>query len=258
MPDVSATTVPAKKPASPITWGPVAAVVVTVIIYFASQFFGGLIILVAAKLMGINQSQVSTWVDQVGPQFFFIVLVEGFSIGVLLLFLKTRKAGVKTLGLTKPHWKDLAWVFIGFAIYMPLLIAIMAAVKTWFPQVNLEQQQQIGFQNAHGIALVPVFISLVILPPIAEELMTRGFLFLGLASKLPVIIAAIVTSLIFAIAHLQAGSGAPLLWTAAIDTFLLSLVLILLRQKTGRLWSSIGLHMLKNSIAFLTLFIFLS
>jgi len=55
---------------------------------------------------------------------------------------------------------------------------------------------------------------------------------------------------------LQARSGQPLLWVAGIDTFILSLVLIYLREKTDSLYASIGLHMLKNTIAFLGLFVF--
>ncbi|MEO5627875.1 MAG: type II CAAX endopeptidase family protein [Candidatus Saccharimonadales bacterium] len=241
-----------------VTWGPLVAVVVTVIIYFLAQFLGSAIILTVAHIKGLQGEALSAWVEQTGPQFFYIVSVEAMTLLVLWLFLRQRKASFKTLGLTKPKWADLGYVLVGFGMYLPILIAVMAAVKLWFPEVNVDQQQQIGFQQAHGLALVVVFVSLVLLPPITEEILARGFLFLGLRSKLPVIWAALLTSLIFASAHLQFGSGAPLLWVAAIDTFVLSLVLVFLRQKTGRLWSSMGLHMLKNSIAFMALFIFMT
>jgi membrane protease YdiL (CAAX protease family) len=46
-----------------------------------------------------------------------------------------------------------------------------------------------------------------------------------------------------------------LLYIAAIDTFTLSLILVYLREKTGGLWSSMGLHAIKNGIAFVSLFI---
>ena len=257
MPDVSATTVP-EKPKNPITWGPISAVIVTVVVYFLAQFLGSIAIILVGKGQGFNHAQLLAWVDQTGPQFFYTALVEGLTLGILWLFLKHRKASFKTLGLTKPQIKDLAYVGLGFVMYFPILIGVLGAAKLWFPQLNLEQQQQIGFHSAHGLALVVVFISLVVLPPISEEILTRGFLFLGLKTKLPVFWAAIVASSIFASAHLQAGSGAPLLWAAAIDTFVLSMVLVFLRQKTGRLWAGIGLHMLKNCIAFAALFIFMS
>ena len=99
-----------------------------------------------------------------------------------------------------------------------------------------------------------VFISLVLLPPVVEEIVARGFLYTGLRSKLPKIVAALITSALFAAAHLQWGSGAPLLWVAALDTFTLSLVLVYLREKTGGLAASMGVHMLKNGLAFVVLF----
>lgn len=257
MPDISAShTVPKKEPASPITWGPAAAIIVTITVYFLAQFFGAVVILATGKALGFTGRQLQDWLEQVGPQFFYIFVVQAATLGALWLFLHRRKAGFKTLGLIKPQWRDLGFALLGFAIYFPVLIATTVAVKAWFPSINLDQEQQIGFDNAHGLALAVVFVSLVILPPIAEEILARGFLFLGLRKKLPLIWAAILTSAIFASAHLQFGSGAPLLWTAAIDTFILSLVLVFLRVKTGRLWAPIGLHMLKNGLAFMVLFIF--
>jgi membrane protease YdiL (CAAX protease family) len=67
--------------------------------------------------------------------------------------------------------------------------------------------------------------------------------------------AVILTSLIFASAHLPEGGAAGLLYIAALDTFILSLVLIYLREKTGGLWASITLHAIKNGIAFVALFV---
>ncbi len=240
----------------PITWGPLMAVAFTVIMYFLSQFLGSLIILGIANGKGWTADQIEQWVDQTNVQFFYVLIVEATTLGLLAIFLKTHRASFKTLGLTKPQWVDAAYALIGFGMYFPIVIISSLVMKQWFPQIDLDQQQQIGFESARGAALILVFASLVILPPVTEEIVTRGFLFLGLKSKLPLFAAATITSLIFAMAHLQFGSGAPLLWSAAIDTFILSLVLIFLRQKTGRLWAPIGLHMLKNGLAFAALFIF--
>ena len=54
---------------------------------------------------------------------------------------------------------------------------------------------------------------------------------------------------------MEFGSGQPLLWVAALDTFTLSMVLCYLRQETDSLWPGILLHALKNCIAFITLFV---
>lgn len=242
-----------------ITWGPVAAVSITIATYFLSQVFGSFIIMGLAWAKGYNDAQLNDWVKQVGPQFLYILAAEACTLGILAAFLHRRKASFKTLGLVKPRWLDLGYSLMGFGIYFPVLVVTSLAVRAWFPQVNLDQQQQVGFLGAEGfLPLTLTFISLVVLPPIAEEIMARGFLYLGLKSRLPRIWAVIITSIIFAVAHLQFDSGAPLLWSAAIDTFILSLVLIYLREVTNSLWASIGLHMIKNGIAFAALFIFVT
>jgi membrane protease YdiL (CAAX protease family) len=94
-----------------------------------------------------------------------------------------------------------------------------------------------------------------VLPPIVEETVFRGFIFTGLRGKLKFVWAAVLTSLLFATAHLEFGSGKPLLWVAGLDTFTLSLALCYLREKTGSLWPGILLHALKNGVAFLSLFV---
>ena len=140
-------------------------------------------------------------------------------------------------------------ISIGYTVLLSLATHI-------FPTINVNQKQQLGFQNSSGsLDLFLTFVSLVVLPPLVEETVFRGFIFTGLRSSLKWWWAAFITSLIFATAHLEFGSGQPLLWSAAIDTFTLSLVLCYLRQKTDSLWPGILLHALKNCIAFVALFI---
>ena len=85
--------------------------------------------------------------------------------------------------------------------------------------------------------------------------MARGLLYSSLKKAMPIAGAAVITSLIFAAAHLPEGGAAGPLYVAAIDTFILSLVLVYLREKTGSLWSSITLHSFKNGVAFVLLFV---
>jgi membrane protease YdiL (CAAX protease family) len=91
------------------------------------------------------------------------------------------------------------------------------------------------------------FVTLVVLAPIAEETLFRGYLYGKLKGHVPAIIAAIATSLLFGVAHMQ--------WNVGIDVFILSLVLCGLRSLTGSIWSGILVHMIKNAIAFYFLFI---
>jgi membrane protease YdiL (CAAX protease family) len=60
---------------------------------------------------------------------------------------------------------------------------------------------------------------------------------------------------VFGLPHLAQGGDAGPLWIAFIDTFILSMVLVWLREQTGNLWAGIVLHAIKNGIAFVSLFI---
>lgn len=86
--------------------------------------------------------------------------------------------------------------------------------------------------------------------------MVRGFLYSSLKKAMRLIPAALLTSALFAAAHLPEGGAAGPLYVAALDTFVLSLILIYLREKTGSLWASITLHAFKNGVAFMALFVF--
>ena len=243
-----------------ISWKPLETVGVTLAIYFVTQFIGALLIYGVLSLAGWSEARITDWLENAAlAQFLFVIFIEILSVWLLILFLKRRKASLKTVGLVrKPLWSDIGYALTGFGAYFLLFLAASSIAQGLFPGLNVDQKQQIGFEGAHGGALLLVFISLVILPPIVEEIMIRGFLYSGLRKWIPKIWAVLITSGLFAVAHLQADSTEPLLWIAAIDTFTLSLVLIYLKEKTGSLWASIGLHMLKNSIAFLALFVFTS
>lgn len=240
-----------------VNWSPLESAAITLFIFFIAEVIGLLLIYAVPLMLGWSNTRVSNWIDNsVVGQFVITIAIELVTTLLLLNFLKRRLASVKTIGLNRaPVWKDLGYVLLGFAMYFITYLVIIDLVKALIPSINLDQQQQLGFENPSHWQLPLVFISLVVLPPIVEELLVRGFLYTGLKKGLPMVWAVLFTSGLFAIAHLQAGSGAPLLWVAAIDTFVLSLVLIFLKERTGSLWASIGLHMLKNGIAFISLFV---
>jgi membrane protease YdiL (CAAX protease family) len=135
-------------------------------------------------------------------------------------------------------------------------LVILTVATHLFPSLNAKQKQDLGFQNVHGAQdMVLTFLSLVVLPPLAEETVFRGFIFTGLRERFKWVWALVITSLLFGIAHLEFGTGQPLVWVAGLDTFCLSLVLCYLREKSDSLWPGILLHAVKNGIAFVALYI---
>ena len=245
------------KTTTQVTWGPLAAILVTLGIFFGGQLLGGLVISVWPMLLGWSNPRITEWFSNstVG-QFLLIATIQLVTFFLLYWFIRYRRATLQAIGLIKPRMRDVGYALAGFAAYLPAYILTVVVLTRLIPSLNVDQPQQIGFQGATtGPELLLVFFALVVLPPLIEEMLARGFLFSGLKTKLPLMAAALLTSVVFAAPHLQIGSGEPLLWVAFIDTFILSVVLVYMRVKSGGLWASIGLHAIKNSIAFVALFV---
>ncbi len=243
--------------AATINWSPWLAVLFVVAVYFLSQIIAATALSVYPALRHWSSAQASNWLNTaITAQFFYVLIAETLVIGALYWFLKLRGRGWSAIGFRRPTWRDLGWGLMIAPLYYITYIIIATAGAALIPELNTTQAQQLGFNNPHGVAqLALTFISLVILPPLVEETLMRGYLYGSLRKSMPKLGAALVTSTIFASAHLEFGSGAPLLWIAALDTFVLSLFLVWLRERTGSLWAGMLLHGLKNGVAFAALFI---
>jgi membrane protease YdiL (CAAX protease family) len=153
------------------------------------------------------------------------------------------------VGLSRQvNWADVKKAAATFILYMVVLVGVMSLFSFLFPDLS-EQEQNLGFDKTGNSwwQLAVIFVSLVIVPPVAEELIMRGFLFGRLRQKLPFWPVSIIVSLVFAVAHGQVN--------VALDTFVLSMFLCNLREKTGAIWSPIIVHMLKNLLGFTLVFV---
>lgn len=237
---------------------PVIAVFVTVALYFLAQIIGVNLLAIFLAVQGWTIDEIQSWLDEaVVGKFIARFIVAAVGIWLVYGVLKIIGATWQSIGLKRTRIKDLFYALAGYGWYLLFYFIAAAAAAYLFPAIDFDQSQELGFSTAAtGNELVLIFMSLVLLPPLYEEILMRGFLLKGLRNKLSKPIAAIIVSILFAAGHLQWGSEAPLLWVAAIDTFVLSMVLVYLREKTGSLWPAIGLHTIKNFVAFMLLFVF--
>ena len=166
-----------------------------------------------------------------------------------------RSATREDLGVTRlPSWLDIVLAPAGLIVYMLISASVLYLFSVLAPDINLKQAQDIPFSNlTHQYEYILAFLTLVILAPIAEELLFRGYLFGKMKKHAPFWLATIITSVLFGGLHLI--GGASLQWNVAADTFALSLVLCSLRQITGNIWAGVLLHMIKNGVAYYFLFI---
>ncbi|HJP81403.1 MAG TPA: type II CAAX endopeptidase family protein [Candidatus Saccharimonadales bacterium] len=163
--------------------------------------------------------------------------------------LKKRATTRKQLGFTGlPTWLDLGLGPAGYVIYAIIGNIVIKLIAALIPGFDDAQAQDIGFQNlSMQYEYIFAFITLVVVAPVAEEVVFRGYLYGRLRGHLPLWVAMVATSALFGLAHFQ--------WNIAIDVFVLSMVACSLREVTGSIWAGILLHMIKNGIAFYFLFI---
>lgn len=247
------------KPSSTVVpWGGGRALFGTILSFYGAQEVASLIIGLYIGARGWNDAQVTDWISSVPAQFGYTLVVEALTVAIVwLLVRKYAWEKIKVgLGLLKPRWRDLGYMAVAFVVYYALYVLLLSVTNAIMP-IDTDQKQDIGFETAHSfIPLALTFVSLVILPPLVEELVFRGFLFGGLRRAFSPVITALIVSILFALPHSWQSTDGSTLWNAAIDTFALSLVLCYLREKTGAIWAGVGLHALKNLVAFLAIFIF--
>ncbi|MEI9913527.1 MAG: type II CAAX endopeptidase family protein [Candidatus Saccharibacteria bacterium] len=244
-----------KAPKPTVKWNPWLGVVFVLVIYVLSQVVG-LTTLLYPLLHGWSSARSTNWLNNsIYAQFFYLVIVEGFTVLAVLKLLKWYKVDKKVIGLRRPKLKDPLYALLAVPVYYLLYVIAVGVAGYFFKGLNVSETQNVGFNSVHGVAeLAVTFISLVVLPPIAEEILVRGLLYSSLRKGLPQIAAALVTSVIFASAHLPEGASG-LLWIGFIDTFILSMVLVYLRERTGGLWSGMALHAIKNGVAYYVLYL---
>jgi len=194
-------------------------------------------------LGGINPAILST---VTGAVVYTLTLLMVIGLPMLVKNYRTTK---KDVGLEKlPTWIDLLLAPAGFLVYIFLSAILILLATQFFTFFDADQVQDTGFnQLGQGYEYLLAFVTLVIIAPVAEEILFRGYLFGKLMKHMPIWVAILITSALFGLAH-----GA---WNVGIDVFALSIVLCLLRLTSKSLWPAILLHMMKNGLAFYLLFI---
>lgn len=151
------------------------------------------------------------------------------------------------LGLIKPPksiWPRIALGLLAFIVFSSLLSVVAESV---WPNFEADQEQNLGLGEFGGsVEYLGAFVLLVIAAPITEELVFRGILFAGWRRH-GFVMAAAFSSLLFGLAHWQPN--------VALATFVLGWLLAWLYERSGSLWAPIGLHALKNGLAFALVYV---
>lgn len=162
---------------------------------------------------------------------------------------KKYSTSLSELGLDRlPKWRDIGFAPAAYAGYLVTLTVVTVLLINFVPSYNIEQAQEVGFEALNfRYEYILAFLTLVIIAPVAEEVLFRGYLYGKLRRSVPLWAAVLVTSALFGAVHGQ--------WNVAVDTFILSVFMCGLREVTGSIWAGVLLHMIKNGVAYYFLFI---
>lgn len=226
--------------------------------FIMSQAFAAMVFVAyASSVYGWGEERISHSFTTTVGMFVYLLIYQLIMFGIIYGLLRVVGWNFRAIGLVAPKFKHFLLGLLATVPYYLLLVLVLATLSELIPSLDVNQRQDVGFNNVvSSLDLALVFIGLVIIAPIVEEVAIRGFLYSGVRQLFPKIWAALTVSVVFASLHLMGGEGRSVIWIAAIDTFVLSMLLVWLREKTGNLWAGITLHAAKNFVAFLTLYIF--
>ncbi|MBC7969979.1 MAG: CPBP family intramembrane metalloprotease [Verrucomicrobia bacterium] len=140
------------------------------------------------------------------------------------------------------------WGMGGYFAALPLVILIsLVNQKIWQGQGGSNPILPIALEGKDNGALFLFFVTAAIAAPIFEEILFRGFLLPSLTRYMPVWGAIVLSSFIFALAHLSLSEVLPLM--------VLGMVLGFVYARSRNLLSSMLLHSLWNSGTLLSLFV---
>lgn len=165
-----------------------------------------------------------------------IVLLEAAYVLPLAIVFAWRRIHWKHLGFGKFEWKTLG-LGCGLLIVSYSVIFLHNALLYFF---GVDTQGQ-DVMNLLAKLDSPIwfFIVAAVVAPFVEEIFFRGFLFQGLREKYGWLSAMLISSAIFAAAHLDL--------VVLIPTFILGNLLAYMYHRSNSVWPGIILHFLVNA-----------
>lgn len=230
----------------------IAAWAIALTIWTGAMFFLAQIVVSLVALFFIKQFNLVTNENVVQT----VIMAISYVVAIALIilppwYLMKSKVGKDSLGLRGlPTWTDILLAPIGYIASMVATMAVLLVIQAFVPSFNLQETQDVGFRmeslysNADKMV---AFAALVILAPIAEELIFRGYLYGKLRTRLSAIPAIILVSVLFGFMHGQ--------WNVGIVVGVMSIFLCIARELTGTIYAGILMHMIRNGLAFYLLYI---
>jgi hypothetical protein len=177
----------------------------------------------------------------------YLLLASG-GLLVMYLFIKPFFPLPEDWFRFKLRSKWILWGFGGYLVALPLVIVVsLINQQFWQGQGGSNPILPLALEGRDSVALLIFFITACVAAPMFEEIIFRGFLLPSLTRYMPVWLAIVASSLLFAIAHLSLSEVLPLAT--------LGMVLGIVYTRSRNLLASMLLHGLWNAGTLLSLFV---
>ncbi len=186
-----------------------------------------------------------------GKAFYVLASYAGMTLGGLLVLYFS----LKKFQPLPPDWfqfklddRWFLWGIGGYLVALPLVVIIsLINQQFWQGQGGSNPLLFLALESQDKVVLAIFFFTASIAAPFFEEIMFRGFLLPSLTRYVPVWAAIILSSLLFALAHLNLSEVLPLA--------MLGIILGVVYTRSRNLLASMLLHSLWNSGTLISLFI---
>jgi membrane protease YdiL (CAAX protease family) len=174
----------------------------------------------------------------------YLVLVQLVYLLPVVLIFAWRGIPWKSLGFGKFNWSTLG-IGCGLLIGSYVIIAIHNLILVSLG-INTQGDE---ISQLFELLETPIWFFIVgaILAPLVEEIFFRGFLFQGFRAKYGWVAGMLVSSAIFAVAHLDPVSLIP--------TFILGNLLAYLYHRSNSVWPGVILHMAVNTFGLISVYV---
>ena len=216
----------------------------SVILLVILQVVGGLI---ASTILPLLVEKI-TFISKDCIYLILMCIVFGVSLAVPYLvirpYLLTDNGKEKQIEKDKSSKKESIITCIKYIVLsIPVMSVIQVICSFAIEKIGISSDitEEMGLFNYSGkFATILVFLEVAILPAIFEELFVRKGIYGVLRSK-GAIFATIVSALVFATIHMNV--------TQFIFAFLVGILFAIVREKTGKLYTTMILHFINNGFA---------
>jgi membrane protease YdiL (CAAX protease family) len=207
---------------------------------------GFAITLVVSVIAGIIATAAGADVEDTPPELVIVLtLLQAAILSGTAIWLagRTSKPRAWHFGLRRARfWPSIGWAALGLAGFFVFVILYSALLT---PEGDQSVTEDLGADQS-TLALVVAGFVVIVVAPVAEEFFFRGFFYRALRTRLGVLSAAAIDGLVFGLIHFTGADTLELLPILGVLGFMFCLVY----ERTGTLYTVIGLHAFNNSIAY--------